>query len=83
MFKSVNLIKCSNLSVNITKLVRKLSNLIDYNDLDKCKPILESLHLFEDFITDSEERSLLDQVEKLLKRRRYEDSHFDYVKNPF
>lgn len=75
------------LSTKLTKIGRRpLSNTFanfEYSDLEKCRPILDSFYLIEDLISEEEEQNLLVQCEKLLKRRRYENSHFDYVSFDF
>jgi len=39
--------------------------------------VISSMQIFPDFITEAEERTLLDEVELVLKRIRYEQSHWD------
>ena len=46
---------------------------------EQVQPILSSLQLYEYFISETEEAELMQQIEKSLKKRRYEDSHWDYV----
>lgn len=82
MFKTTNLIRLSRLTRPVGRPFT-LSTSFDYRDLDKCRPILDSFYLIEDFITEQEEQNLLVQCEKVLKRRRYENSHFDYVSLDF
>ncbi|XP_023247124.1 alpha-ketoglutarate-dependent dioxygenase alkB homolog 7, mitochondrial isoform X2 [Copidosoma floridanum] len=51
------------------------------NNLDEFKDWKEKLHsnmtIYENFISDEEEKSLLDELEPYLKRMRYEYSHWD------
>lgn len=37
--------------------------------------------VYEDFLTESEEKTLLDEIEPYLKRLRYEFDHWDDVSN--
>jgi len=43
------------------------------------KHVSESLFVYEDFISEDEERSLFDEVEPYLKRLKYEHDHWDDV----
>lgn len=40
---------------------------------------LEGMTVHKDFITDAEEKSILDEIEPYLKRMRYEFDHWDDV----
>jgi len=41
--------------------------------------VTESLQVYEDFISEDEERSLMNEVEPYLKRLKYEQDHWDDV----
>jgi len=43
------------------------------------KDVTESLQVYEDFISEEEERSLFNEVEPYLKRLKYEQDHWDDV----
>ena len=79
MFKATNLVRLSTKLTGLSRRPLTLSSNFEYSDPEKCRPILDSFYLIEDFISEEEEQNLLVQCEKLLKRRRYENSHFDYV----
>lgn len=72
---------------NSESLCNGLSSSVEtYFDFDKSKkkvvePILQSIELYLNFINENEESELLNQIDKLVSRRRYEDSHWDYVSN--
>ena len=43
------------------------------------KHVTENMHVYEDFISEDEEKSLINEVEPYLKRLRYETDHWDDV----
>ena len=47
------------------------------------KHVSESFHVYEDFISEDEERYLVTEVEPYLKRLKYEHDHWDDVSNSF
>lgn len=57
-------------------------NYLDFNDnfTDEEKSVLlNSMLLFEDFLTPNEEKTMFDEVEPYMKRLRYEFDHWDDV----
>ena len=52
---------------------------IDASDPETRKDMEEHFRVYENFITEEEEKSLFDEVEPYLKRLRYETSHWDDV----
>ncbi|KAL0270521.1 UNVERIFIED_CONTAM: hypothetical protein PYX00_007907 [Menopon gallinae] len=44
---------------------------------DMKKKFVDSMKIYEDFISTEEEKSLLDEIEPYIKRLRYENSHWD------
>lgn len=53
------------------------ADVIDATDELTAKEIGESVRIFQNFITEEEEKSLFDEVEPHLKRMRYQTSHWD------
>lgn len=64
-----------------TALSPQIKDYFDYpqSAKEKVNPILQSLELYLDFVDEQEELELLSQIDKTIGRRRYEDSHWDYV----
>jgi hypothetical protein len=51
------------------------NKLVDTNDLN----FLKNIYVFEDFLTENEEISLLNEIEPYMKKLRYEFDHWDDV----
>ena len=62
---------------NITKKID--TNLIDSSDNDVFKLMKRVVKIKEDFISETEEESLLREVEPIMKKKRYEFDHWDNV----
>ena len=52
-------------------------------DLETAKIVQQDFKVYENFITEAEEKSLLDEVEPYLKRLKYEVDHWDDVSPMF
>lgn len=81
MFVKVSTIKCCSLLKKLPiNLIRQCSTResIQDNDFKNWKEKLRStMTIYPNFITNEEEKSLLNEVEPYLKRMRYEYSHWD------
>lgn len=51
------------------------NKLVDTND----STFLRNIYVFEDFLTENEEKSLLNEIEPYMKKLRYEFDHWDDV----
>lgn len=57
----------------------KLSTSLNSQSDDFVRTFLEGMTVHRDFITDAEEKSILEEIEPYLKRMRYEFDHWDDV----
>lgn len=48
-------------------------------NVDVARSFIDSMLIFEDFLTETEEKSLFDEVEPYMKRLHYEFDHWDDV----
>jgi alkylated DNA repair protein alkB family protein 7 len=62
---------------NYGLLPASADQVIEATDPVTAKEISESLRVYQNFISEEEEKSLFDEVEPYLKRMRYETSHWD------
>ena len=49
------------------------------SNIDAIRILGENMQVYDDFITEEQEESLLTEAEKSMKRLRYESSHWDDV----
>ena len=59
--------------------VKRADDCFDASDESTLKKLSSTFLVYENFISESEEKSLLKQSENYLKRLRYETSHWDNV----
>ena len=71
---SSNLFKLINLSYS-TETLNSNTNLIDTND----PKFSDSARIYENFLSDNEEKTILNEIEPYLKRLRYAFDHWDDV----
>ena len=64
---------------NANSLASSGMHLIYSNDPDVLKLAESSLTVKEDFLSESEENSLLLEIEPIMKKKRYEFDHWDNV----
>ena len=75
----------------LLKLIKRsfLTTTLNKNQLiysitpDLCKTFEDSLVIKENFVTEEEEKSLLNEVDPYMKKLRYEFDHWDNVENFF
>ncbi|XP_044737902.1 alpha-ketoglutarate-dependent dioxygenase alkB homolog 7, mitochondrial [Chrysoperla carnea] len=77
LISEINAPKVSEKSlVNKTENIHLSQAFYNGKEIDKDK-LLQDMLVYEDFLTESEEKTLLDEIEPYLKRLRYEFDHWD------
>lgn len=64
---------------NITKSDRKIPAWIDASDPNTLSDLTDSFIVYNDFISEEEETSLMNELEPYMRRLRYERDHWDDV----
>ncbi len=62
---------------NINNQNNELSHYLDSDNEKALEMINKSMKVIEDFVTESEEIKLINEIEPYMKRLRYESSHWD------
>lgn len=64
---------------NITKSDREIPAWIDASDPNTLSDLTDSFIVYNDFISEEEETSLMNELEPYMRRLRYERDHWDDV----
>ena len=72
---------CKNNSIKANDSVENDAHLIFCTDKDLFKMMKSSMTIKENFLSESEEKSLFNEIEPFMKKKRYEFDHWDNVKN--
>ena len=79
--KNVSILKNGNVRSisNIIQSEKENPSWIDASDSNTLSDLIDSFIVYNDFITEDEEKSLMNELEPYMRRLRYERDHWDDV----